>query len=122
MTFTDSQLDTLRHMLGINTPYDKEPQPYRNYAAVPPGAAEFAKLEGLGAVEKYASPSDAFPYDLYRCTEAGKLAAMKSHKEIRKTAGARRYRAYLGLSDLCPDLTFKEFLTSSEFADERNSD
>ena len=31
MKLTDDQLDTLRHMLGINTPNDRIPRPYRNY-------------------------------------------------------------------------------------------
>ncbi len=37
MAQNDKQLHTMRHMLGINTPYDAEPEPYRNYAAVAPG-------------------------------------------------------------------------------------
>src|SRR5688572_23336647 len=28
---TSEQLDTLRHMLGINTPHDRQPKPYRDY-------------------------------------------------------------------------------------------
>ena len=116
MNLAEEQLYTLRHMLGINTPNDRAPKPYRNYAAVPPGDAEFAELVHQGAVEKCrdADPDNGFDYDYLRCTEAGKIAAMQSHRKIRNTKARRRYVKYLEVSD-CYELTFKEFLTAPYF-------
>lgn len=121
MNLTDDQLHTLRHMLGINTPNDRMPRPYRNYAAVNPGDAEFAELERLGAVECYrrAGTVSGFEYDYFRCTEAGELAARRSHRKIRRTKSQRVYAKYLDISDVFPDLTFGEFLKLPEFSDSR---
>jgi len=118
---TDDQLHTLRHMLGINTPDDRKPRPYRDYAAVNPGDPEFGELERLGAVERINKPvpSWASDYEWYQCTEAGKAAAMASHRKIRKGKPQRVYSAYLSCRDCFPDLTFKEFLTDPEFDEVR---
>ena len=112
------QLDHLRHMLGINDPYKRVPKPYRNHAAVNPGDPEWLELERLGMVERY-QPRGPSDYHYYRCTDMGKLAAMRSHRTIRKTKAQRRYSAFLDISDCMPDTTFKEFLIAPEFADIR---
>ena len=119
MKLTKDQLDILRHMLGINTPWDRAPKPNRNYAAVTPGDSEFVELEQLGVVEKYRAII-AGEYDWYRCTEEGKLAAMRSHKDIRYKKSQRRYAAYLDMADVFPDLTFKDFLTHPDFKEARD--
>lgn len=112
MDLSEKQLHTLRHMLGINDPCARVPKPYRNYAAVEPGAPEFLELQRIGAVEPYSRSKD---YQYYRCTEAGKLAAIKSHKSIRYTKKRRVYHKYLDVADALPDLTFKEFITDERF-------
>ena len=119
MNLTNDQLYTLRHMLGINTPNYRIPKPYRNYAAVNHEDKEFAELERLGAVEQYTIYSKEYVY--FRCTGAGKLAAMRSHRTIRKTKSQRRYSAYLDLIDACQELTFKDFLTNPEFKEDRDN-
>jgi hypothetical protein len=120
---TAGQLDTLRHMLGINTPNDRAPNPYRNYYAANPGDTEMAALAALGMVECYLfKTSDHFPgpcYDYFRCTEAGQLAAMRSHRTIRRSRASRRYSRFLDIRDVYPDLTFSEFLTDDRFAEAR---
>lgn len=115
MNLTDKQLYTLRHMLGINTPHERVPHPYRNYAAVVPGDPEFVELERLGAAKQYKPLHVEATYDWYRCTDAGKLAAMESHKKIRKSKKVRRYSVFLDLCDVFPDLTFRDFLINPEF-------
>lgn len=50
---TPAQLDTLRHMLGINTPADDAPKPYRDYYCAPWGMRELHELQRLGMVERY---------------------------------------------------------------------
>lgn len=118
MKLTDEQLHTLRHMLGINTPNDAAPRPYRNYAAVTIGDGAFLELEQLGAVERY-EPRTPTEYHWYRCTEAGRAAAMRSHSQIRRTKSQRTYSLFLDIRDSYPDLTFREFLTCSDFAEAR---
>ena len=120
MDLTNNQLYTLRHMLGINTPNDRVPRPYRNYAAVTPEDPEYIELKRLGAVERYVCQGSA-EYHWYRCTEAGKLAAMRSHRKIRRTKSQRRYVKFLDVSDCYQDLTFREFLTHPYFKDARES-
>lgn len=120
MGLTKEQLHTLRHMLGINTPWDRVPKPYRNYAAVNHGDPEFIELERMGLV-KNQGRSSISEYDCYVCTEEGKLSAIRSHREIRYSKPRRRYLAFLGLMDCCPDLTFREFLTSQEFRELREN-
>lgn len=115
---TEKQLDTLRHMLGINTPSDREPKPYRNHYAANPGDAEMLELTALGMVE-FAGIRYELHY--YQCTDAGRAVAMRSHRTIRLTKAKRIYRKFLDVSDCCPDLTFKEFITSPEFADSRRA-
>ena len=107
------QLSTLRHMLGINDPTVKTPKPYRNYAAVSPGDEEFKELHSLGLVRFVGYRGD---YDYYSCTELGKLLAEKSHKDIRYKKSKRVYIKYLSVSDACPELSFKSFLTDPKFA------
>jgi len=107
-----SQLQTLRHMLGIDRPELDKPEPYRNYFCATPGDPEMRELARLGAVELY---SEQGGYEWYRCTDAGRAAAMASHKDIRYSPSKRNYLRFLDLRDCCPDLTFREFLTDPVF-------
>jgi hypothetical protein len=100
-------------MLGINTPGDRLPRPYRNYAAVTPGDPEFIELERVGAVEIYSRRGE---YDWYRCTDEGKIAAMRSHRGIRYSRPKRRYIRYLNVRESIPSLTFRDFLVDPQFA------
>lgn len=119
LNLTEAQLHTLRHMLGINTPWMREPKPYRDYAAVNPGCPEFVAIESAGAVERYRSMDPTTTYDWYRCTPAGREAAMQSHRSIRLPKAARVYSKWLDISDCCPDLSFGDFLRSSEYREIR---
>ena len=121
MELTDKQLDTLRHMLGINTPWTAKPEPTRDYYCASPGYAEIVELERLGAVHCYRRADEHTVYDWYCCTDAGRAAAMASHKTIRYNKAKRVYGKYLDISDCLPDLTFKHFLTSAEFAETRRA-
>ena len=42
MNLTDEQLQTLRHMLGIDKPDEREPEPYRDYYCASRGDANLA--------------------------------------------------------------------------------
>jgi len=113
---TTEQLQTLRHMLGINAPYAKEPKPYRDYYAAPRGDTGLWLMANDGLVERYAVDRC---YDWYRTTEAGRAAALASHKRIRASKGKRLYAKFLDVRDCWPDLTFRQFLTDPELRETR---
>ncbi len=116
MNLTDEQLRVLRHMLGIDKPYEREPKPYRDYYCANPGDEKLYEMERVGAVRMYAAHSG---YEWFTCTDAGRAAALASHKTIRKSKGARLYRRFLELTDCWPEFTFKQFLTDPRLLDTR---
>lgn len=119
MNLSDAQLHTLRHMLGINTPYDRIPRPYRDHAAVVPGDPHYLELERLGAVVNHGFRPWT-RYHLYTCTDEGKAAALASHRTIRHSRAKRRYAKFLDASEIDADLTFRAWLTSPEWAEHRS--
>ncbi len=116
MVITADQESTLRHMLGIDLPQVKDPHAYRDYYCANPGDAEMAALEQLGMVAKYAVQGG---YEWFCTTVEGRKVAFASHKKILQPKSKRVYSKYLSVSDVCTDLTFKQFLTSPEFAESR---
>lgn len=116
MKLSKEHLKILRHMLGINKPEARNPIPYRDYYCAPKGDTELQALATLGAVALY---RQCEVYDWYRTTEAGKAAAIASHKQIRMPKAKRVYREFLRRTDVFPDLTFKQFLTDPYFRDVR---
>jgi len=118
---TSEQLDTLRHMLGINDPRQRVPDPYRNYAAVIHGDPHFILLAQAGLVERYRIAQTDGEHDYYRCTDAGKAAAMKSYKTIRLSKSKRVYLKFLDLKDVFPDLEFRNYLVDPRFAETRRN-
>lgn len=123
--FSESELDTLRHMLGINTPWEKQPVPTRDYFAASAGDPKMEWLELLGAVRLYATDWAPNPRLHWYCTtDLGRAAAMASFKPMqykwfggrRRVRGARRYSKFLDYKECHPNLTFKDFLTHEQFA------
>ena len=112
---TAGQLDTLRHMLGINDSTKRVP-PSRNHAAVDAGDPKLHELARLGMVELYAME---WGYEWFRCTDAGRAAAIASQKARLIPKKQRIYLAFLDLRDCWPDLTFRDFLTSDECREAR---
>jgi hypothetical protein len=112
----DEQLRILRHMLGIDLPDVRAPRPYRDYYCANSGDERLQELALLGAVRLYRQRDG---YDWYCCTDAGRAAAFESHKRIRLPKAKRIYRRFLNVRDACQDLTFRQFLTSPEFAQTR---
>ena len=115
---TEKQEDLLRHMLGINRPQLRNPEPYRDYAAVNPGDPQWLELERLGLVKLYSTEGN---YHWYRTTPAGREAAFASHRRWRWPRSARRYAKFLDIADLDPDLTFRRFLTDPRYAEARRA-
>ena len=116
MNLTEDQLQTLRHMLGIDKPEERAPRPYRDYYCACRGNTELAELARLGAVRRYRQCEQ---YDWYTTTDAGRAAAVASHRSIRRPKPKRIYSRYLDIADVHADLTFREFLTSPAYAETR---
>ena len=116
MKLTNEQLQTLRHMLGIDEPSTPTPKPYRDYYCANPGDERMQELVRLGAVRLYAQRDG---YDWYCTTEAGRAAAMESHKRIQWPKPKRVYSKWLDVRDALPDVTFRRFLTEPRFAETR---
>lgn len=114
----------LRHMLGIDKPEKREPEAYRNRYAANPGDEHLARLAGMGLVELVRAtgkPGIFGAYDRYRATDRGIEVARASHRRIRLPKSKRMYARFLDVSDCCPDLTFRDFLTSPRFEDVRRT-
>ncbi len=95
MAQNDKQLHTMRHMLGINTPYDAEPEPYRNYAAVAPGGDQHEMMKALeedGLVEERECSMPGSDLIYYSCTDEGVRVAMESHQSIQMDKPKRVYK------------------------------
>ena len=69
---SESKMDVLRHMLGLN----QSVVPYRNYFAADPDDETLLEMEREGMVVCYREPDDYVPYRWYSATEAGRLAAL----------------------------------------------
>lgn len=115
MNLTPTQLQTLRHMLGIDTPETREPLPTRDYYCANPGDPELLELQRLGAVHRYGVRDG---YEWFTTTAAGRAAAMASHRTIRLSRPKRLYRRWLHVSDAV-GCTFGQYLTEPEYAASR---
>lgn len=115
---TEEDLHVLRHMLGINDPR-KPPKPYRDHYCAWPADEKLKRLEALGLVRIARDPDLTIPYVTYSTTEAGRAAAMASATKRLLSKKRRIYSRFLDIRDACPDLTFREFLTSDDYAEVR---
>lgn len=115
---TPEQEHILRHMLGIDDPAKKNPKPYRDYYCANPCERDLHELARLGLVTMYSAHGG---YEWFTTTDAGKAAAFASQERIRYPKKKRMYLAWLHLSDVICDLTFKQFLTAPEFAEHRRN-
>lgn len=111
---------TLRHMLGIDRPNERNPKPYRDYYCACPGDPEIEAMAALGLVERY-EPRTPSEWHWYRTTHAGREAAFASHRATVYPKAKRVYLRYLSAADAYPGLTFREFLTHARFAEDRRS-
>jgi len=117
---TPEQIHILQHSLGLSKRHDK---PYRNYYAVYAGSGDAIRdLESL--VEKGLmgnggkSPVNADMIYFY-VTEKGRLVAIENLPEDKLSPGQKRYERFLDLKDVCPDLTFRQFLTDKRWEEYR---
>lgn len=118
MQLTDEQLRILRHMLGIDTRDERNPQSYRDYYCAAKGDKQLKELAELGAVRLYRTDEH---YEWYTTTEAGADAARASQRAMLHPRSKRMYSKFLDVRDCCEGLTFKEFLTGQQFKETRDS-
>lgn len=113
---TESDLDTLRHMLGWQRRDQKEPLDGRNSYCAEPGDEDLTRLEQLGLVQctrRAGLPGIFQEYDCFVATELGKAMARKSFYQRREGKAKRVYSAWLTVADVWPDWTFGDFLKST---------
>lgn len=115
---SEKHLSILRHMLGIDTPWIKNPNEYRDYYCSNPDYEPLLELEEMGMVVKY---SERWGYHWFKTTDIGKEAARESQRRMLLPRPKRRYRKWLSVSDCVPGLTFEEFLTLPEYKEARNN-
>ncbi len=118
MNLNSEQLQILRHMLGIDVDDTPNPSEYRDYYCANRDDPALWEMANLGAVERYASDRH---YDWYRTTDAGKAAARASQRAMLLPKPKRIYLRWLSISDVCPDLTFRDFLTQPGYAETRRA-
>lgn len=114
----DEQLRILRHMLGIDVDDTPNPSEYRDYYCANRDDPVLCGMAGLGVVERYASDHH---YDWYRTTGVGKAVARASQRAMLLPKPKRIYLRWLSISDVRPDLTFRDFLTQPEYAETRRT-
>lgn len=120
---TTAGLGILLHTLGLTDPMTKEP--YRNYFVAGPGHDDLPTIKMLcwaGFMKEHTS-SGGLPFcdkddRLFLVTDIGISVAQKHRPKISR--GQRRYRRFLSVADAWPDLTFREFLISPDFAQYRS--
>lgn len=116
-TLTAEALGILHHALGVSDPYQCDQPPYRNHFVAGQGHDDEPLLlqlvqQGLMVVrESKLTGGDA----LYVVSDRGVDIALKSRPRVPQKK--LLYRRFLSVRDCCPDLTFREFLTSPEFAE-----
>jgi len=113
-----NDLGLIHHALGLSDPYRTAP-PYRNHFVAGEGHSDnegLARLVAAGLMTRRSHPLSGGDF-LYTVTDKGINLGMKTRPAI--SSKKRRYRRFLSLLDCCPELTFREFLTSPEFASYR---
>ena len=115
-TYDEEHLRVLRHMLGIDDPRVRR-APYRDHYCAAEGEqrAKLERMRELGLVGPVSGEWTSY----YQTTELGRKLALESAKKRLCTKKKRVYLMYLRASDLDPDLTFHEFLTSPDYAEAR---
>jgi len=115
---TDAEASALRHALGLpdvaESLAEAAGRSYRNHYCAGPGDALMLGLERRGLVKSY-GPKEALGGDeLFRVTDEGKVEALRSVRVDPMAAGRARYRRFLTMRDVDPDLTFGDYLRAGE--------
>lgn len=111
-------MSALLHMLGLDADHRA---PWRNhYVTGPDDEPELVDLVARGLVKEVRSPGFLADGDrTFLATEAGRVAAIAENIRANPPPSARqrRYLHWLRLSDVCPDLTFGDYLKQRMYAD-----
>jgi hypothetical protein len=115
-------LHILQHSLGLDE-YGQGRQ-YRNHFVTGPGSKDWDACRALTdaglMTENKGHALLPVGDSVFYVTPAGiDFVATNSPKPPKVSRNRRRYAAFMDLTDCCPDLTFKQFLTDPNFADAR---
>lgn len=111
----------LAHALGIEYQQARrEPNEYRNYYVSEPDDPEVAQLVEAGLIALASRPSWTGGLVAFTVTDAGKEQARAFWKARQYPQKKRVYAAFLLVSDV-REVTFREFLTSPEYAKAREN-
>lgn len=111
----------LAHALGIEHQQDRrEPNEYRNHYVCNEGEPEVTQLVEAGLMVLASRPTWTGGAVQYAVTEAGKAQARAFWKSRQHPKKRRVYAAFMRISDM-REVTFREFLTSPEYAECRRN-
>ena len=122
-SLTEDQVSMLMHMLGLSEQHFSDPDCYRNHAAVEAGTEThemFQSMEEQGIVKHTGSPDKVYDYHFYSATKESKTLALKLYQKNLGTRAERRYKRFLSLQDVHPELTFRAFLMDDYWREARN--
>jgi hypothetical protein len=102
---TADQVHTLQHALGLDR--DRR-EPWRNYYCATFADPALEALVELGMMKR-GRPLNQGESRYYHVTPAGEAVA-RAGLPPKRTRSEARYLCYLHVSDVMPDLTFREFL------------
>ena len=112
-------LGILHHTLGVSNPNKPEDPPYRNHFVLGDGHSDMTVLSVMVERGLMARRCSALPGGdwVFHATDDGVRLALQTRPRASKRR--QRYSRFLVYRDALPDLTFKEFLTSPDFAEAR---
>ena len=112
-----ADLSPLLHMLGLDA---KRRDPWRNLYVTGPDDAKMLALADAGLVYRAVTPGFCARGDVvYMATERGKSVAIAENARVNPppSRSRARYLRWLDVSDVCPDLTFREYLMRKMYED-----
>lgn len=109
-------LPIIQHSLGVDR-FGRGRQ-YRSHFVTGEGSIDHPicmEAVELGLMTRHPGNSLTDEMDLFLITDAGRaFVAKHSPKPDRRQRARDRYSRFLDLSDMMPDLTFRQFLTNKE--------
>lgn len=119
LQLTPSQEQRLLHMLGIRP--DKWPTLYRNgYSTGAADNPDLMALVEMGLVVEHQPFAERLGASRrFSATQEGKAVAIRAWQRIRLSPAQMRYRIWLEIRDLSPEVSFRDFLTNAEWASAR---
>ena len=117
---TPEELHVLRHSLGLDM--HGRGRQYRNHYCTGEGSTCWPTIQTL--ITKglmVAGHTQSSGNNFFHVTREGKRMAVLGVKPLKIPKARRRYHKWCEVAEVCPDLTFREFLTAPAFAESRRN-